>query len=89
MHWTPLPKGGFTGMDWSRPDATSGFDPYLIWAEADNFAGYGLDGPPKWLPLLVELDPGVSVAQLKAASSPKWLHVPSVYDATAGKWDDC
>ena len=83
MHWTPLPKGSFTGIDWSKPGATSGFDPYLIWAEADNFAGYGLDKPPKWLPLLIELAPGVSVAQLKAASSPKWLHVPPVYTSPA------
>lgn len=83
MHWTPLPKGGFTGIDWSKPGETSGFDPYLIWAEADNFAGYGLDKPPKWLPLLIELAPGVSVAQLKAASSPKWLHVPPVYTSSS------
>lgn len=83
MHWTPLPKGSFTGIDWSKPGATSGFDPYLIWAEADNFAGYGLGKPPKWLPLLIELAPGVSVAQLKAASSPKWLYVPPVYTSPA------
>ncbi len=83
MHWTSLPTGGFTGIDWAQPGATSGFDPYLIWAEADNFAGYGLDKPPKWLPLLMELAPGVSVAQLIAASSPKWLYVPPVYTSSA------
>ncbi|GAB3472704.1 S8/S53 family peptidase [Polaromonas eurypsychrophila] len=83
MYWTPLPKGSFTGIDWAKPGATSGFDPYLIWAEADNFAGYGLDKPPKWLPLLIELKPGVSVAQLKAAASPKWFHVPPVYTSPA------
>ncbi|UUZ77639.1 hypothetical protein LP414_11355 [Polaromonas sp. P1(28)-13] len=83
MHLTPLPQGGFTGIDWAKPGATSGFDPYLIWAEADNFAGYGLDKPPKWLPLLIELAPDVSVAQLKAASSPKWLYVPPVYTSSA------
>ncbi len=83
MHWTPLPKGGFTGIDWSRPDATAGFDPYLVWAEADNFAGYGLDAPPKWLPLLVELVAGISIKQLQEASSPKWLHVSPVYAAAA------
>jgi hypothetical protein len=83
MHWTPLPKGSFTRIDWARPGATDGFDPYLVWAEADNFAGYGLDGPPKWLPLLIELVAGASVADLKAASSPKWLHVPPVYTSGA------
>lgn len=83
MHWTPLPQGGFTGINWAAPGATAGFDPYLIWAEADNFAGYGLSKPPKWLPLLVELAPGVSVAQLLAAASPVWLYVPPVYNSAA------
>lgn len=83
MHWTALPKGGFTGIDWSQPGATAGFDPYLVWAEADNFAGYGLSKPPKWLPLLMALTPGTSIAQLKAAASPAWLHVPPVYTAAA------
>lgn len=83
MQWTPLPRGGFTGIDWARPGATTGFDPYLIWAEADNFAGYGLSQPPRWLPLLVELSPGTSVAQFKAAASPGWLHVPPVYTSAA------
>ena len=83
MHWTPLPTGGFTGINWAQPGSTTGFDPYLIWAEADNFAGYGLSKPPKWLPLLVELAPGVSVAQFKAAASARWLHVPPVYTSPA------
>lgn len=83
MHWNPLPKGGFTGIDWAEPDATCGFDPYLIWAEADGFSGYGLVKPPKWMPLLIELAPGVSVDQLKAASSPGWLYIPPVYTSSA------
>ncbi|MGB4115183.1 MAG: hypothetical protein WBK51_01395 [Polaromonas sp.] len=83
MQWTPLPTGSFTGINWAKPGATTGFDPYLIWAEADNFAGYGLSKPPKWLPLLIELAPGVSVAQFKAAASAKWLHVPPVYTSAA------
>ncbi|MBK8073055.1 MAG: hypothetical protein IPK34_14110 [Ramlibacter sp.] len=83
MRWTPLPTGPFTGIDWATPGATAGFDPYLVWAEADNFAGYGRNKPPKWLPLLLELAPGVSVARLKAASSAAWLHVPPVYTSHA------
>lgn len=79
MRWTALPKGSFTGIQWARAGATAGFDPYLIWAEADNFAGYGLSGPPKWLPLLLELQPGVSIAQFKALASRTWLYVPPVY----------
>lgn len=83
MQWTPLPTGGFTGINWAKPGATTGFDPYLIWAEADNFAGYGLSKPPKWLPLLIELAPGVSVTQFKAAASARWLYVPPVYTSPA------
>lgn len=78
MRWTKLPKGEFTGIDWAKPRATAGFDPYLVWAEADDFAGYG-DRRPKWLPIAIELMPGASVQQLLDAASGKWLHVPPVY----------
>lgn len=78
MTWSKLPKGEFTGIDWALPNATDGFDPYLIWAETDSFAGYG-DKQPKWLPIAIELKTGITVAQLIAAASPKWLHVPAVY----------
>jgi hypothetical protein len=78
MSWTPLPKGAFTGIDWAKPGATAGFDPYLVWAEADDFSGYG-NKRPKWLPIAIELKPGTTVTQLLAAASRKWLHVPPVY----------
>lgn len=81
MTWSKLPKGEFTGIDWALPNATNGFDPYLIWAETDSFAGYG-DSPPRWLPIAIELKTGITVAQLIAAASPKWLHVPAVYTST-------
>jgi hypothetical protein len=82
MSWTKLPKGEFTGIDWAKPGATAGFDPYLIWAETDDFAGYG-DRRPKWLPIAIELKPGTTVQQLLAAASSKWLHVPPVYTSRA------
>ena len=82
MTWNKLPKGGFTGIDWAKPDATSGFDPYLVWAETDHFAGYG-DKQPKWLPLAIELSPGISIAHFIGAASPQWLHVPPVYTSSA------
>jgi alkylhydroperoxidase/carboxymuconolactone decarboxylase family protein YurZ len=87
MIWTKLPKGEFTGIDWAKPNATTGFDPYLIWAESDNFSGYG-DKPPKWLPIAVELTPGTTVQQFIAAASPKWLHVPPVYTSRAAPKGD-
>lgn len=78
MTWSKLPTGDFTGIDWAQPNATNGFDPYLIWAETDSFSGYG-DTPPAWLPIAIELMPGTTARQLIAAASPKWLTVPSVY----------
>lgn len=79
MTWSKLPKGDFTGIDWALPNATNGFDPYLIWAETDSFAGYGGVKPPKWLPIAIEVMPGTTVQQLIAAASPQWLRVPPVY----------
>ena len=80
--WTTLPKGSFTGIAWARPGATKGIDPYLVWAEASQFAGYA-DQSPKSLTLVIELTAGTDVAQLVAAASPKWLEVPPVYTSAA------
>ena len=52
MTWSKLPKGEFTGINWALPNASNGFDPYLIWAETDSFAGYG-DTQPKCCPSLL------------------------------------
>lgn len=82
MTWTKLPKGEFTGIDWAKPGATKGFDPYLVWAETDNFSGYG-EKAPKWLPIAIELTVGTTVQQLTTAASPKWLQVPEVYTSRA------
>ncbi|MDB5945071.1 MAG: subtilase family protein [Ramlibacter sp.] len=85
MEWTDLPRGAFTGIDWAAGNSTNGFDPYLVWAEADRFAGYGYtpDKPPKWLPLLIELTEGATIEQLVACASAEWLRVPSVYVSSA------
>ncbi len=82
MTWSKLPTGGFTGIDWAQPGATEGYDPYLVWAEADRFAGYG-GKQPNWLPLAIELSPGTRIAQFIDAGSPQWLHVPPVYTSVA------
>lgn len=80
--WAPLPTGEFTGIDWSTPSAIDGQDPYLAWAEADQFAGYRVKPkgkPPKWLPIVIELTALADVPALVAASSTKWLQIPRVY----------
>ena len=59
MNWTDLPTGSFTGIDWAAPGATRGFDPYLVWAEADQFSGYG-GAFPAWIPIVMQLYSGVT-----------------------------
>lgn len=79
MQWTPLPRGSFTGIDWSDPHEAAGLDPYLAWAEADDFRAFGLRAAPRWLAIAIELQPGHSVAELVGAASPRWLRVAPVY----------
>lgn len=52
-------------------------DPYLVWAEADRFAGYG-GGQPKRLPVVIELCVGKTIADLMSAAG-AWVYVPPVY----------
>jgi len=90
MNWTPLPTGEFTGIDWSQPTETSGMDPYLAWMETAGSTGDGqgrTGKPPQSLPLILELQPGKTIADLIAASEAAWLSIPGVYtaaDAPAG-----
>lgn len=83
MSWKPLPKGEFTGIDWSAPGAIDGMDPYLAWAEADGFMGYHVHGREpeklKWLPIVIGLHEGVDVRQLVNATATRWLRVPLAY----------
>jgi hypothetical protein len=82
MNWTPLPTGEFTGIAWSRPEEASGMDPYLAWLEAIGFTRSvpGRTGTlPQQLPLIIELQPGKTVADLAAASAAEWLSIPAVY----------
>lgn len=81
--WQALPAGRFTGLDWSAALTYARSDPYLAWAETSGFEGFrsplGAPADPEWLPLLIELAPGVDVAELVAHSDPAWLQVPRVY----------
>ena len=82
MAWSKLPRGSFTGIDWSRAGATDGFDPYLVWAEADRFSGY--DQPPgKWLPGVIELQAGWTIAEFVALASPRSVRVRKVFTSPA------
>lgn len=79
--WCPWPTGPVTGWRWSSAQAMDGIDPYLAWAEADRFRGYRFeDGRlPAWLPVVIELNEGVEVADLVRCGSPRWLQIPAAY----------
>lgn len=77
MNWSDLPRGLFTGIDWARKKALDGWDPYLVWAEADRFSGYG-ERRPRRLPVAIELKNDVTVDQLVKAAKGS-LRVPKVY----------
>lgn len=81
--WTPVPRGPFSGIDWGVPGAANGYDPYLVWAEASGFHGYGT-AIPAWLPVIVELAPSCSVKEFEKAGNQDWLRVPKVYTASPG-----
>lgn len=86
MAWSRLPTGSFTGIDWSRPGATDGADPYLVWAEADRFSGYGFKrdkGLPHWIPGLIELHPGWTIAAFAALASPDAVRIRKVFTSPA------
>lgn len=86
--WRPLPRGGFTGTHWRRSGAIDGQDPYLVWAEADDFAGYAQrhrgHGKIKWLPIVIELAANATVQALVDASQTRWLQIPQVYLTVPG-----
>ena len=82
MAWSRLPTGRFTGIDWSRPGATDGFDPYLVWAEADGFAGYRQQ-PGRWLPGVIELHAGWTITAFVALASPRFVRVRKAYTGPA------
>ena len=80
LQWSTLPRGIVTGFNWSDGQVARGVDPYLVWAEASYFSGYGAAPEQiKWLPLLIELAEGVSIQQLSDASSRQWLKLPAAY----------
>ena len=88
MSWKPLPRGSFTGIDWSAPGALDGMDPYLAWAEADGFVGYQVPGrppeQPHWLPLVIGLREGADVMARVNACDTAWLRVPQAYGLVPG-----
>ncbi len=83
--WAALPPGCFTGLDWNQAENLHHSDPYLAWAETSGFAGFrspqGQKADPDCLPLLIELQPGATLAQLLAQAPAGSLQVPQVYQA--------
>jgi hypothetical protein len=46
--------GNFTGIKWSS-NRQGTYDPYLLWAEATGFAGFGGNPADGWLPLVLQV----------------------------------
>jgi hypothetical protein len=85
--WTPPGRGSFTGIDYNRPGAADGLDPYLVWSDVGGFANLRRPGQkagdtshiPTWLPLLIELAPGARLGDLLTPALTKFLHVELAY----------
>jgi hypothetical protein len=85
--WTPPGLGSFTGIDYNRPGAADGLDPYLVWSDAGGFANLRKPGQkagdtshiPTWLPILLELAPGARLTDLLTPERTKSLNVEPAY----------
>jgi hypothetical protein len=85
--WTPPGRGSFTGIDYNRPGAADGLDPYLVWSDVGGFANLRRPGQkagdtshiPTWLPILVELAQGAVLADLRTPELTESLSVEPAY----------
>jgi Subtilase family len=85
--WTPPGVGSFTGIDYNIPGAADGLDPYLVWSDVGGFANLRKPGQkagdtshiPTWLPILVELAPGVRLDALLTPERVNFLDVEPAY----------
>ena len=85
--WTPPGPGSFTGIDYNRPGAADGLDPYLVWSDVGGFANLRKPGQtrgdsghiPVWLPVLIELAPLAKLADLLTPERAKSLVVEAAY----------
>ena len=81
LHWSPLARGRYTGLDWSSATQREGHDPYLMWAEAVGPRAHGRPGAfleGGGLNLLIELSAGTTLARLAQAAGAS-LHIPQAY----------
>src|SRR5450830_1460275 len=81
LHWSPLARGRYTGLDWSSATQREGHDPYLMWAEAVGPRAHGRPGAlleGGRLNLLIELSAGTTVARL-AQEAGASLRIPQAY----------
>lgn len=76
--WQRLAPGCFTGIEWSKPGALVGIDPYLVWAETTSLARRAGEARDD-LMVMLELADGVSVAELIKRAKKGLLQVPPIY----------
>jgi hypothetical protein len=74
--------GNFTGIKWSS-NRQGTYDPYLLWAEATGFAGFGGNPADGWLPLVLQVRSDEAMHTLQKGVQlrgwDKWLRIPSAY----------
>ena len=87
LEWSPLPIGSFTGIDYTKPSAAEGLDPYLVWADINGFAnlaplmreGEEESREPEWLPVLISLAKDARAADLATPARRELIRVPDAY----------
>ena len=87
LEWSPLPIGSFTGIDYTKPNAAEGLDPYLVWADINGFAnlaplmreGEEESREPEWLPVLISLAKDARAADLVTPARRELIRVPDAY----------
>ena len=77
MAWDESCKGLWSGVDWAElREGEASLDPYLLWAELDQFANLSATGFPAKLPVLIQVaqgrldDWGVELSALLKAPKP-------------------
>ena len=77
--WRRFISGGWTGQPWTA-NAWRGarIDPYLVWADATDFADLG-GIPRKWAPVVLEVQDTSAARFARAMRSKPWIRVSPFY----------
>jgi hypothetical protein len=80
--WHQLKDGAWSGRNYwtASPDVKARVDPYMVWADATNFADLaGGEDAVKWVPVIIELKQGTVKKFAELLLSEPWIRVSSLY----------